>query len=157
MKQMMIWIKSVLIIFLIGFIAVMLLSGADSKKSAEEIETAITAVADMSGMEKSDDRGIRRNLGLNTSDYDGVVYYKSISTMDVQEILIVKLKSNDQAEAVETAVQSRINSQLKSFNGYGAEQCQLLESSVVKTEGNFVLYVVSQNAAAYKKAFLDSL
>lgn len=157
MKEKMIFIKTGLILCLLVFIGSMLFSKSDSKKSVAEVETSIAAVVDLSSMEKGGDRDVRRAFGINVNDYDGVVYYKPISTMDVEEMLIVKLKSNEQGEALESAVQSRIDSQLQSFQGYGAEQCQLLENAVIKVQGNFVFYTVSKDASACKKIFLSSL
>ena len=144
MKRMMIFIKIGLVCCLLVFIGLMMRSDPQSDKTVLEVEESI---ADMSSMERAQENDIRRAFGLSVNDYEGVVYYKSVSNMDVDEILIVKLKSSEQAEAVEGAVNSRIDSQLQSFQGYGVEQCQLLD----------VFYVVSQYASAYDKAFLSSL
>lgn len=157
MKEKMIFIKIGLILCLLVFISSMLITKSDSKKSVGDVEKSITEAVDLSNMEKGGDRDVRRAFGINVNDYDGVAYYKPVSTMDVEEILIVKLKSNDQADALESAVQSRVDSQLQSFQGYGAEQCQLLENAVIKVQGNFVLYAVSKDTSACKETFLSSL
>ena len=99
----------------------------------------------------------KRIFGLNAEDYEGVVYFKPISQMDVEELLIVKLASDDQAEALEEAVNDRIDSQKTSFDGYGVAQCALLEKAIVKTQGNFLFYCVSPDAEKYYQAFLDAM
>lgn len=157
MKRMMIYIKIGLVLCLLVFIGLMMRSDPQSDKTVLDVEESIAAVADMSSMERAQENDVRRAFGLSVNDYEGVVYYKSVSNMDVDEILIVKLKSPEQAEAVESAVQARIDSQLQSFQGYGAEQCQLLDEAIVDVRGNFIFYVVSQYASAYDKAFLSSL
>lgn len=157
MKRMMIFIKIVLIACLFVFIGGIFMSDSESKKSVEEVEQAVLASVDKDSMEKGQARDVRRAFGINPEDYLGVVYYKPLSTMDVKEILIVKLKSNEQAETVAEAANARIDSQLQSFQGYGAEQCALLEDAVVKVQGNFVFYAVADNVSECKEIFLSSL
>lgn len=157
MKRMMIYIKIVLIACLLVFIGRILMADADSTKSVEDVEKALLASIDMGNMEKGQVQDIRRVFGLNPDDYSGIVYYKPSSTMDVKEVLIVKLKSDGQSETVESAIDSRVDSQLQSFQGYGAEQCQLLENAVIKVQGNFVFYAVADNVSQYKELFLSSL
>ena len=77
--------------------------------------------------------------------------------MDVTELLIIKLKSNDQASSVESAVRKRLDSQIQNFTNYGTNQLQLLESSVIKVSGNYFFYVVSENAVQLKDIFSDSI
>lgn len=157
MRRMMIFIKIVLIACLLVFIGGILMNDSESKKSVEDVEKAVLASVDAASMEKGQVRDVRRAFGINPEDYSGVIYYKPLSTMDVKEMLIVKLKSNEQAEAVEEAVNSRIDAQLQSFQGYGAAQCALLEAAVVKVQGNFVFYAVADNVSECKEIFLSSL
>lgn len=153
----MIYIKIVLIACLLVFIGWILMSDANSAKSAEEVETAVMAAVDTSAIEKGQVQDIRRVFGLNPDDYEGIVYYKPLSTMDVKEILIVKLRSDEQSEAVESSIRARVDSQLQSFQGYGVEQCQLLENAVIKVQGNFIFYAVADNVSECKEVFLSSL
>lgn len=46
---------------------------------------------------------------------------------------------------------------MKSFEGYGVEQYDLLSNSVVEIQGNYILFVVHENAAATAQAFLKAL
>ena len=77
--------------------------------------------------------------------------------MKVEEVLVVKLKDVSQADAIESAVQSRVDTQLQSFEGYGPEQCKLLDDHVLDIQGNYVLFVVNGEAQAADKAFQNSL
>ena len=77
--------------------------------------------------------------------------------MDAEELLIVKLKDTSQAEAVETAINKRLETQKNSFEGYGIEQYDLLEKHVLDVQGNYILYVVHTDAAKADQAFRDSL
>ena len=58
---------------------------------------------------------------------------------------------------VQDAIQERLDTQLKSFEGYGAEQTALLNKHVFLEKGNFVLYVVGEHASDAQKVFVKSL
>lgn len=89
-------------------------------------------------MEQATVLDFKRIFGLNAEDYEGIAYFKPVSQMDVEELLIVKVKSEEQMESLEEAADERIENQKKSFDGYGAAQCALLEKAIVKKKGNFL-------------------
>ena len=62
--------------------------------------------------------------------------------MGVNELLLVKTKDENEAEAVEKAAEQRKKTQLDNFEGYGAEQVKLLDASIIKTKGTYVLFVI---------------
>ena len=62
-----------------------------------------------------------------------------------------------QKKQVLEAIRERLNTQLKSFEGYGAEQTALLKKHVLLEKGNFVLYAVGEHAADAQEAFVKSL
>lgn len=55
--------------------------------------------------------------------------------MSVNEILVVKVKDKSQVEDVEKAVEERLSTQKKSFEGYGVKQTRLLHSAIDETRG----------------------
>ena len=77
--------------------------------------------------------------------------------MDAEELLIVQLKDVSQQETVKAAIDARLETQKNSFEGYGVEQYALLEKSVVDVEGNYILFVVNEQAAKAQSAFLQAL
>lgn len=136
--------------------------GTDSEEAAPAQEAEIpegtpeeSGVFD--GMGQADALDFKRIFGLNAEDYDSAVYFKPLSQMDVEELLIVRVKSEDQMEELEEAVEDRIRKQKTSFDGYGAAQCALLEKAIVKGRGNFLFYCVSPEAEKRCDAFLHAL
>ena len=103
------------------------------------------------------DTGLKRYYGLNASDFDSVVLYTPESSMEVDEMLIVKVKDKSQIEGLEDAIDNRVNSQLQSFGSYGPEQCALLNDYELKTKGKYVFFAVSENAEDLKEAFKESI
>ena len=150
-------IKYILLILLIAFIVSLMRGDKVSNAKLKDVTKNVTEAMDMTDLSVADNRTVRRLYGINVNDYDGVSLYVSNSNMKVEEVLIVKLKDVSQAETVEAAALGRVDTQLQSFEGYGPEQCKLLEDHVLDTEGNYVLFVVNQEAQAADQAFQKSL
>lgn len=150
-------LKYILLLFLLVFIVKLLSSGDISEAKPEDVAKAVTEAVDMKELSQADNRMVKRLYGLNANDYAGVFLYVSDSNMKVEELLIVKLKDTEQSEQVEAAINTRLDSQLASFEGYGPEQCKLLNDHVLDVKGNYILYVVNKKAKGADKAFQKSL
>lgn len=131
--------------------------GVNNDKTIEEIENSMIEKVKFEKMEKGDSKSLKRFYKLNANDYEGVILYTPKSTMDVNEVLIVKVKDKSQIESLEDSIDSRINYQLQSFSGYGPQQCALVDDYELKTKGDFVFFAISENANEIKEAFLDSI
>ena len=157
MRSCMIWIKTALIVCIVLFVAWMLMSGeSESDADVGAVEAAVASVG-LGSMKKSDDLTVKKVFGINAGDYEGVVYYKGEGIMDVNELLIVKLKSVSQASDVKNAAQNRLDEQIKNFTNYGTDQIDLLNQGVVVSRGNYVFYTVSENSDKLKSAFVGAL
>ncbi len=131
--------------------------GVNNDQSVDKIETEMKQEVKFDKMKKGDSKSLKRFYKLNTNDYDGVILYTPQSTMDVNEVLIVKVKDESQIQSLEDSIDSRVNYQLESFSGYGPKQCDLVDNYELKSKGNFVFFAISENAQQIKEAFLDSI
>lgn len=122
-------------------------------KVIENISNSI----DLSGFKLGKSKDLKRLYGLNISDFEEVVIYTPETNMDVNEILIAKVKNSSQIDVVEEAIENRVKIQLNSFEGYGVEQCDLLNDYEVKIIGNYIFYGVSKNIGEIKSAFKDAV
>ena len=129
---------------------------SESDADVGAVEAAVASVG-LGSMKKSDDLTVKKVFGINAGDYEGVVYYKGEGIMDVNELLIVKLKSVSQASDVKKAAQNRLDEQIKNFTNYGTDQIDLLNQGVVVSRGNYVFYTVSENSDKLKSAFVGAL
>ena len=102
-------------------------------------------------------KSLKRFFSLNASDYDEVSLFSPSSSMNVEEILIIKVNSPEQIDIIEAAVENRVDKQLQSFSGYAPEQCALLEDYVIKVKGNYIFYSVGEQAEEIKQLFVRSL
>ena len=142
---------------LLIFMVVLQVGNRNSNASLESVSQEVLGAADQDGMQESNNRMFQKFYGLDAQDYEGVTLYSPVSNMDAQELLIIKLKDNSQAEAVTEAINARLETQMNSFEGYGIEQYAMLEDHILDVQGNFILYVVNPNAQAADEAFRNSL
>ena len=77
--------------------------------------------------------------------------------MNAEELLVIKLQDSSQADSVTQAINSRLETQMNSFEGYGVEQYDMLENHVLDVQGNFILYIVHPDAEKADQAFRSSL
>lgn len=150
-------INLILIFFLILFIVRLLSGGKTSSTQVEEMAAKVTAVMDLTNMSEGDSQKVKQYYGLNVNDYDGVVLYCGTSNMDVQELLIVRMKDDSQADTVRDAMQKRVDTQTQSFEGYGVSQTKLLKDSVLDVQGNYAMLCINNNAKEADEAYRKSL
>lgn len=151
------YIKIALIVFLMIFILFDMMKDGNSNADIETVAKNTAKAAGFEETEPAESRMVKRFYGLNPKDYEGAVLYAPKDNMDVNELFIVKLKSESQKAEVEEAIGERLETQLKSFEGYGAEQVALLNKHVLEVKGNYVFYMVGEKGKDAQKAFLNSL
>ena len=150
-------LRIIMVAAILIFMIVLQVGNRSSNASLESVSQEVLGAADQEGMQESNNRMFQKFYGLDAQDYEGVTLYSPVSNMDAQELLIVKLKDSSQAEAVTEAINSRLETQMNSFEGYGIEQYAMLEDHILDVQGNFILYVVNPNAQAADDAFRNSL
>ena len=150
-------IRGGMLILLLFFIVGLMGSDKTSKAEMPTVEKAIEKQVPLTGMHSVQNQMLKRLYGLNGNDYEGVVLYISDSNMGAEELLVVKLSDTSQEDAVREAVETRVQNQENSFEGYGVEQYQLLQEHVLDVEGNYVFFMVHKEAAKAQSAFQDSL
>lgn len=146
--------------FLLVF-AMILSQSVKNKISTAEIDDvskAVVAELSTDNMQQGDSQMIKRLYGISPDDYEGCVLYYPNTNMDADELLIVKLSDVSQKEALIEAAEKRIDTQKKTFDGYGVEQYALLtDNTVIEARGNYFLLVVSKTSDSAKAAFLGAL
>lgn len=157
MKKYATYIKISLVLLLLVFIIFDVSSDKVSKTDIETVKSEVNKVSGFADVPEAENRLIKRFYSLDPGNYEGMILYAPQDDMAVDEMLIVKLKDVSQQEEVQLAIEERLDTQLKSFEGYGAEQVALLNKHVLSVEGNYIFYMVGENAQEAQKAFLESL
>ena len=153
-------LRIVLAVGMIFFITTLFDGGSQSESSAafETVQAAVIQGVDMTNMQQAENRMLKRLYGLSSGDYEGIVLYYPTTNMGAEEILLVKLADTDQADTVTAAIDSRLATQKKSFDGYGTDQTDLLTNySIIDVQGNYILFVVNYDCDGIDAAFQGSL
>ena len=106
---------------------------------------------------KMDERMLKKNFGLNSADYQGVMYYASPSSVSAAEVLLIQVKNESQTDAVTDAIEKRKAQQMEDFEGYLPEEVKLLEDAQLSVRGKYIFYAVSSDASKYRNTFDKSL
>ena len=139
------------------FLYFMLSANRESRAAFSDVQEAVISTADLTPMAEGDNQTFKRLYGLSASDYENVLLYYPTTNMGAEELLLIQLKDLSQQQAVKDAIESRLDTQKKSFDGYGVDQYAMLEKAVVEVQGNDILLVVANDPAPVRKAFLGAL
>lgn len=149
--------KYIIVAVILAYIAVLMAYASGSSRPFEEVEAALSSALDGSGLKKMDSQMLKRNFGLNSADYAGVMYYASESSMSAEEVLLIRVSGDSQVQEVADAVSERISSRKNAFDGYAPEQVKLLEDAQQSVRGRYVFFAVLPDAEEYRAVFDGSL
>lgn len=149
--------RYVVLALIIIYVALMLIYTSGSNKPFDKVEKAVEKSLDLSNLTKQDSSKFKRNFGLNAADYEGVMYYSSEFSISAEEVLLVKVHSQEQVQEVTDAIDKRIESRKNDFQGYAPEQEKLLDDSVQSVRGTYIFFASAPKANKYLNAFSKSL
>jgi hypothetical protein len=130
--------------------------GQDTAKAVDvtAMQQAIDQQCDLGELQPGNGNTLKQLLSTDGTEYVWYLVYTSDSLMNVDELLIVHTKNDSQLAALETAVQAHLDQQRKSFEGYGVDQTERLESAVIREQGDYFFYGVSADVAQWEDTFL---
>lgn len=125
--------------------------------SVESIFNEVKTDALSDGMVEFSGLDFKRDFGFNTNDYEGVIYYGHETIMETETLLIIKLSEESQGESIIDTINEYNEENMELFKSYAPEQYELLKNSVLEQRGNYILYVVSDNARTVEKLFTKAI
>lgn len=150
-------ISIAMVIALAVVIIIFLTKKSGSEKPIEEVSERAVALFENEKAEKSPERILKKYYGLDANDYEGMVLYFPISNMDAEEMLIIKMADESQADEIRAAMEERNATQSSVFDGYAPEQFDLCSNYIIDVQGNYIIYVVHKDAARIDEAFREGL
>ena len=149
--------KYLCLVLLAAFLILQFTGGRQSATPFQDMIKAVSEAAALDSMQPGDNQMIRRLYKLDPAEYEGMLLYYPSTNMGAEEILLVKLKDPAQAEGVETAVMQRWEAQRNVFEGYAVDPYELLGKYQLVTRGNYILYIVAEDAQPVVRAFEKNL
>ena len=150
-------IKAAMVIFLGLYLA--WIYNADNAKdlSMDQIASSMENIGTVTEMQKRDKGDLQRYYSIMDTDTEGFFFYKDLSPMSVNEILILKAGSKDEASSLLEAAESHLESQENVFGAYGTDQMALLSEASVESRGNYVWYMCGPDAGTWHDAFTSMI
>lgn len=149
--------KWLLVAALAVFLWLLLGANRVSRADFSTVSQAVCDAADLTPMAQGDSQMLMRLYGLSAGDYEDMTLYCPTTNMGAEELLVLRLKDPSQGDAVQSALEHRVETQKHSFEGYGVDQFAMLEQAVITVQGNYVLFVVARDPDPVRRAFLDAL
>lgn len=113
---------------------------------AAQINTAVVNSTDVSVMQKDDGNNLRKVYGLNKRDFEQYIHYAPKSNMEANEILILKLKDEKNADSVKAVIEERIKKESDSFKNYNKEQYEILKNHILESKDGYIILIVSKDS-----------
>ena len=125
-----------------------------STARSEDVWNAVSAQTDLTPMREANHQMIKRLYGLDPSAFAFCGLYYPETNMGAEELLLVRLRDGQDDREIIEQIEKRLSAQKASFEGYGAEQTDLLVNHAVQEScGGFVLFAVSPAADDILRAF----
>lgn len=149
--------KKTLIVVLVNSIVFTIGCAKKVDVSVEDIESNIINNINIENLEKGNPKALRRLYGISQDDLEEFVLYIPKSNMDVEEVLILKVKDKEKIYDIEEKIEDRVERQIKNFDGYGREQVGLLNDYEIKIKDKYILFSVSDKSEDIKELFIKSI
>lgn len=121
------------------------------------IEERIKQVVSMEDMEKGDKNRLKKLYHLDADEVQDFVLYTAESNVEANELAVIKVKQENQAESVKEKIMKRIEAQEVKLKDYRPEQFYLVQKHVLKIKGLYILFTVSEDSEQIESAFNEAL
>lgn len=149
--------KLLFLVILVTFLGLVYSNGNAKDVPLSDIEASLLKIEEVKAMSKNTPRQLNQFLKLDANSYEEVIYYRNQEALNVEELLIVKAKDKSQIQGVQDAVDSRIELQIKAYEGYGPKQVALLKDAKVFTKGKYLVYCVSKKSDKIGEVIKDAI
>ncbi|MGH4122175.1 MAG: DUF4358 domain-containing protein [Clostridium sp.] len=121
-----------------------------------EIIASVQKVSDLSPMEKGNKTKLRKLYSISTTGLEDFALYAPKNNMEANEILILKVKNQDDIDGLLENIESRIEKQSSSFKDYSPDQYELLENHNLEVKGKYIILNVSKDVDKITNAINES-
>lgn len=124
-----------------------------SELSATEIGKSIEQAVGLKNMKMQDLDKLQKLYKIDADSMDDFILYTSTSNVKADEMAVIKLKDESQAESVKENMEQRIEAQKMKFKDYRPDEYFLVDNHVLKTKGRFIFFAVSKDAESMERTF----
>ena len=130
------------VVLLICFIFFISREEPYSDKSVRDVVDAVSAEINFEELKSYNKNKIQEEFDIEFQDIDSYAYYASDSVMNVEELLVIKLKEGAKADNITEKIEQRVKDKQVLFEGYAPEQSAMLKNYVLIYQKGFIFYAV---------------
>ena len=130
------------VVLLICFIFFISREEPYSDKSVRDVVDAVSAEINIEELKSYEKNKIQEEFDIEFQDIDSYAYYASDSVMNVEELLVIKLKEGAKADNITEKIEQRVKDKQVLFEGYAPEQSAMLKNYVLIYQKGFIFYAV---------------
>ena len=157
----------------------------DNGSTSSDVSSAVTSGSEMSGSEASEPASsvapaditakimetltfddemmeiesdlIERQYGIDMDKVEAASVYVVSSGAVADEVAVFQAKSAEDVAEIETALHDRVETVMERFVDYLPDEVPKIEGAIVKTNGDYLLLVIHNDAIEAEKIFDESL
>ena len=130
------------VVLLICFIFFISREEPYSDKSVRDVVDAVSAEINVEELKSYNKNKIQEEFDIEFQDIDSYAYYASDSVMNVEELLVIKLKEGAKADNITEKIEQRVKDKQVLFEGYAPAQSAMLKNYVLIYQKGFIFYAV---------------
>ena len=130
------------VVLLICFIFFISREEPYSDKSVRDVVDAVSAEINVEELKSYNKNKIQEEFDIEFQDIDSYAYYASDFVMNVEELLVIKLKEGAKADNITEKIEQRVKDKQVLFEGYAPEQSAMLKNYVLIYQKGFIFYAV---------------
>ena len=146
-KYYLIEIAIIMIIF-IGLYPILRVKTADMDAIRNDLDKYYT---NQDLVEVGDKKRFSNLYYINENEVEDFVSYTPRTNMDVEEVLVLKVNENKNVSEIKEKINKRLQKQGESFKNYRPEKYKVIEDAILEQEGQYLIFIVSENSSAVKK------
>lgn len=113
-------------------------------KSIDEIYEEISESVELYSPVEMADNFISNYYGIEMDTLEEYIFVMSEDATSAETIVIMKVKEEDDMEAITAALQVVVDAKKSEMENYLPEQFEIVKKSSVKSKGNYVYLVISE-------------
>ena len=142
----------ILISLFIGLYPILSIKSADMSAIKANLEENLK----LDSINIGDEKTLKNLYYINMNSIEDFISYAPKSNMDVEEILILKLKHGANMDEIKTKVNTRLEKQSESFKNYNPEKYEIIENAILEEEGQYLIFIISENSSSIYKLIKDN-
>lgn len=125
--------------------------------SAIEVGKHIEQAVKLDEMKAGDIHKLQKLYHIRNEEVENFVLYVALTNMKANEVAVIKVKDASEIANIKQKIIKRVETQKKKCKDYIPKEYALIENYILKTNGNYIIFAICQDAPQIERAFDEAL